>query len=126
MATTNTQNYYCNGIESLRNAISEGIIRNVKSIYEKLYGEQDIDEDAIVMEMSDATKEDVSIMLYDEWQDCYNKVILTSIVVSDDETYFIGYNEVSGAEVEDIFFDSIGTDDLAKVADVIYNKNYTL
>ena len=111
-------------IAVFRSVITEEIKMNVKSIYNKLYGEPEEDM-AYVLEMSDVTQQDVSVMLYDCWQDLYYKVYLISIVVTDDDVYMTGYTE-TGDDVDEIYFDVINTDNLAKVSDVLWNKNYKL
>lgn len=111
-------------IAEFRSVMTEEIKMNVKSIYNKIYGEPEADM-AYVLEMSDVAKEDVSVMLYDCWQDLYYKVYLASIVVTDDDVYMTGYTE-TGENVDEIYFDDINTDDLAKVADLLWDKNYKL
>ena len=61
----------------------------------------------------------------DDWQDCYTKVTLDTIVITEEDIYMTGLTE-NGDSVEEIYFDSIDTDKMASIADAIWDRNYKL
>lgn len=111
-------------INEFRSIMIEEIKKNVMSIYTKLYGEVEEDE-SYVLDFTDITKREIAIAMEDDWQDCYSKVTLDTIVVTDEDVYMTGLTE-NGDSVEEIYFDSIDTDKMASIADAIWEKNYKL
>jgi hypothetical protein len=61
----------------------------------------------------------------DDWQDCYTKVTLDTIVITEEDIYMTGLTE-NGDSVEEIYFDNIDTDKMASIADAIWDRNYKL
>jgi hypothetical protein len=102
----------------------EEIKKNVMSIYTKLYGEVTVDE-SYVLDFTDITKREIAIAMEDDWQDCYTKVTLDTIVITEEDIYMTGLTE-NGDSVEEIYFDSIDTDKMASIADAIWDRNYKL
>lgn len=111
-------------INEFRSIMIEEIKKNVKNIYTKLYDEVDEDE-SYVLDFTDITKHSINIAMEDDWQDCYTKVTLDTIVITEEDIYMTGHTE-NGDSVEEIYFDSIDTDKLASIADAIWDKNYKL
>jgi hypothetical protein len=102
----------------------EEIKKNVMSIYTKLYGEVTVDE-SYVLDFTDITKREVAIVMEDGWMDCYNKVILDTIVITEEDIYMTGLTD-NGESVDEIYFESIDTDKMASIADIIWDRNYKL
>jgi len=111
-------------INEFRSIMIEEIKKNVKSIFTKLYGEVEEDE-SYVLDFSDITNKQIAVYMEDVWQDCYSKVTLDTIVVTEEDVYMTGLTEC-GDSVEEIYFDSIDTDMVASIADTIWEKNYKL
>lgn len=111
-------------INEFRSIMIEEIKKNVMSIYTKLYGEVDEDE-SYVLDFTDITKREIAIAMEDDWQDCYTKVTLDTIVITEEDIYMTGLTE-NGDSVEEIYFDSIDTDKMASIADAIWDRNYKL
>ena len=111
-------------INEFRSIMIEEIKKNVMSIYTKLYGEVAVDE-GYVLDFTDITKHEIAIAMEDDWQDCYTKVTLDTIVITEEDIYMTGLTE-TGESVEEIYFDSIDTDKLASIADAIWDRNYKL
>ena len=116
-------------INEIRSIMIEEIKKNVMSIYTKLYGEVAVDE-GYVLDFTDITNHGIAIVIAmeDDWQDCYTKVTLDTIVIAEEDIYSIymtGLTE-TGESVEEIYFDSIDTDKLASIADAIWDRNYKL
>lgn len=108
-------------IYDFRYTMIEEIKMNVKSIFTKLYGEIEEDE-SCVLNFSDITNKKIVVYMEDVWQDCYTKVTLDTIVVTEEDVYMTGLTEC-GDIVEEIYFDSIDTDMVASIADAICEKN---
>lgn len=113
-------------VNEFRAIMIEEIKMNVKSIHTKLYGELADDESCYVLYFSDVTKREISVVLYDDYQNCHNKVILEKIVITENDVYMTGYLDDTGDSVEEIYFDLLNTDLIATIADVLWNKNYKL
>lgn len=111
-------------INEFRSIMIEEIKKNVMSIYTKLYGEVAVDE-GYVLDFTDITNHEIAIVMEDDWQDCYTKVTLDTIVIAEEDIYMTGLTE-TGESVEEIYFDSIDTDKLASIADAIWDRNYKL
>lgn len=111
-------------INEFRSIMIEEIKKNAKSIYTKLYGEVDEDE-SYVLDFTDITNHEIAIAMEDDWQDCYTKVTLDTIVITEEDIYMTGLTE-NGDSVEEIYFDSIDTDKMASIADAIWDRNYKL
>lgn len=111
-------------INEFRSIMIEEIKKNVMSIYTKLYGEVD---ESYVLDFTDITNHGIAIVIAmeDDWQDCYTKVTLDTIVIAEEDIYMTGLTE-TGESVEEIYFDSIDTDKLASIADAIWDRNYKL
>ena len=111
-------------INEFRSIMIEEIKKNVISIYTNLYGEVDEDE-SYVLNFTDITKHEIAIAMEDDWQDCYTKVTLDTIVITEEDIYMTGHTEI-GEIVEEIYFDEIDTDKMARIADAISDKNYKI
>ena len=108
-------------IYDFRYTMIEEIKMNVKSIFTKLYGEIEEDE-SYVLDFSDISNKKIAVYMEDIWQNCYTKVTLDTIVVTEEDVYMTGHTEC-GDSVEEIYFYSIDTDMVAKIADAICEKN---
>lgn len=113
-------------VNQVRMVMIERIKTSVKSIYLKRWniesGDSD-DEGYYELDFPDISKRQISFVMEDIHYDCYMNVILDTIVYheEDDIIYMTGHVE-DGEDVEEIYFDDLGTDDLAGIADAINSK----
>lgn len=104
----------------------EKIKAGVKSIYLNKYSNEmeDFEDERIYdLDFSEISKHQISVVMEDIHYDCYLKVILDTIIYNeeDDEIYMRGYVE-DGEEIEEIYFDDLNGEDIAKIADAISGK----
>lgn len=104
----------------------ERIKASVKSIYLNKYSNEmeDFEDERIYdLDFSEISKHQISVVMEDIHYDCYLKVILDTIIYDeeDDEIYMRGYVE-DGEEIDEIYFDDLTAEDIAKIADAISDK----
>ena len=105
----------------------EKIKVGVKSIYLNKYNNEteDFEDEAIYdLDFSEISTHQISVVIEDIHYDCYLDVILETIIYNeeDDEIYMRGYVEDGGEEVDEIYFDDLNAEDIAKIADAINSK----
>ena len=113
-------------INQVKMVMIERIKTGVKSIYLNKYKNEteDFEDEGIYdLDFSEISTHQMSVVMEDIHYDCYLKVILDTIVYDeeDDTIYMSGHVE-DGEDVEEIYFDDLGTDDLAGIADAISSK----
>lgn len=104
----------------------EKIKAGVKSIYLNKYSNEteDFEDEAIYdLDFSEISTHQISVVMEDIHYDCYQNVILETIIYNeeDDEIYMRGYVE-DGEEIDEIYFDDLNAEDIAGIADAINNK----
>jgi DNA-binding protein Fis len=104
----------------------ERIKAGVKSIYLNKWKDSEgfEDEGYYELEFSEISKRQISVVMEDIHYDCYLEVILDTIIYNeeDGEIYMRGYVEDGGEEIEEIYFDDLNGEDIAKIADAINNS----
>jgi hypothetical protein len=113
-------------LNQIRMVMIERIKTSVKSIYLKKWNSESEDfedEGYYDLEFSEISKHQISFVMEDIHYDCYLNVVLDTIVYDeeDDVIYMTGHVE-DGEDVEEIYFDDLGTDDIAGIADAIGSK----
>lgn len=112
-------------LNQVRMVMIERIKAGVKSIYLNKWKDDAGFEDEGIYELdfSEISTHQMSVVMEDIHYDCYLNVILDTIVYDeeDDTIYMSGHVE-DGEDVEEIYFDDLGTDDLAGIADAINSK----
>ena len=114
-------------LKMVRTGMVDTIIKEgVKSIYlNKWNSESENIEDEGIYELdfSEISSHQISVMMDCTYYDSYLNVVLDTIVYDeeDDVVYMSGHVE-DGEDVEEIYFDDLNTDDIAKIADAISSK----
>ena len=112
-------------LNQVRMVMIERIKAGVKSIYLNKYNnEEDFEDEGIYdLDFSEISTRQMSCMIEDIHYDCFLKVILDTIVYDeeDDVIYMRGYVE-NGEEIDEIYFDDLIAEDIAKIADAISSK----
>ena len=112
-------------LNQVRMVMIERIKEGVKSIYlNKWKNDANFeDEGYYELDFSEISKHQISVVMDCTYYDSYLNVILDTIVYDeeDDTIYMSGHVE-DGEDVEEIYFDDLGTDDLAGIADAISGK----
>jgi hypothetical protein len=112
-------------LNQVRMVMIERIKAGVKSIYINKWKDDAgfEDEGYYDLDFSDISTHQISFAMEDIHYDCYLNVILDTIVYDeeDDVIYMTGHVE-DGEEIEEIYFDELGTDDIAGIADAINSK----
>ena len=112
-------------LNQVRMVMIERIKAGVKSIYLNKYNnEEDFEDEGIYdLDFSEISTRQMSCMIEDIHYDCFLKVILDTIVYDeeDDVIYMRGYVE-NGEEIDEIYFDDLTAEDIAKIADAISSK----
>ena len=112
-------------LNQVKMVMIERIKEGVKSIYLNKYNnEEDFEDEGIYdLDFSEISTRQMSCMIEDIHYDCFLKVILSTIVYDeeDDTIYMSGHIE-DGEDVEEIYFDDLNADDIAKIADAISSK----
>ena len=111
-------------VNEFRSIMVEEIKMNVKSIYTKLYGEI-AEDDSYELNFSDITQRDICIELKDYYGQRV-KTYLDTIVLTENDIYMTGVDEDCDTNFNEIYFDELNTDEIATVADTLWNKNYKL
>lgn len=112
-------------VNQVRMVMIERIKDGVKSIYlNKWKNDADFEDEGYYdLDFSEISKRQISFVMEDIHYDCYMNVILDTIVYDkeEDTIYMSGHVE-DGEDVEEIYFDDLNTDDIAKIADAISSK----
>ena len=112
-------------LNQVRMVMIERIKAGVKSIYLNKWKDDAgfEDEGYYELDFSEISTHQMSCMIEDIHYDCFLKVILDTIVYDeeDDTIYMSGHVE-DGEDVEEIYFDDLNADDIAKIADAISSK----
>jgi hypothetical protein len=112
-------------LNQVRMVMIERIKEGVKSIYlNKWKNDADFEDEGYYdLEFSEISTRQISFVMEDIHYDCYMNVILDTIVYDeeDDVIYMSGHVE-DGEDVEEIYFDDLNADDIAKIADAISSK----
>jgi hypothetical protein len=103
-------------VNTLRAEIISEIIRNVKTIYKKIYNETPVDG-IYILDFSDITTREVAVVVEDDYGQ-FNKVLLDGIDVSEDDIHFTSIDDLGDYSGE-IYPDQLNTDVLSWIADII-------
>ena len=109
-------------VSQIRMVMIARIKRGVKSIYLNKWKDSEgfEDEGYYELDFPEISNHHISFVMEDIHYDCYLNVILDTIVYDeeDDVIYMSGHIE-DGDDVEEIYFDDLTTDDIARIADAI-------
>lgn len=112
-------------LNQVRMVMIERIKTGVKSIYLNRWKESEgfEDEGYYELDFPEISNHQISFVMEDIHYECYLNVILDTIVYDeeDDVIYMSGHVE-DGEDVEEIYFDDLTADDIAKIADAINSK----
>lgn len=113
-------------LNQVRMVMIEKIKEGVKSIYLNKYSNEmeDFEDEGIYdLDFSEISTHQISVMMDCTYYDSYLNVVLDTIVYDEEEDviYMSGHVE-DGEDVEEIYFDDLGTDDIAGIADAISSK----
>ena len=113
-------------VNQVRMVMIDRIKTGVKSIYLNKWKEDAgfEDEGYYELDFPEISKRQISFVMEDIHYDCYLNVVLDTIVYDeeDDVIYMTGHVEDGGEDVEEIYFDDLNADDIAKIADAIGSK----
>ena len=107
-------------VNALRAEMISEIIKNVKTIYKKLYNETPVDGNYI-LDFSDITTRDIDVIVEDNYGHL-DKVLLDGIDVSENDIHFTSVDDL-GDYFGEIYPDELNTDILSWIADIIENYN---
>ena len=112
-------------LNQVRMVMIEKIKEGVKSIYLNKWKDDPTfeDEGYYDLDFSEISNRQISFVMENIHYDCYLNVVLDTIVYDEEEDviYMSGHVE-DGEDVEEIYFDDLGTDDIAGIADAISSK----